>query len=300
MLTLSTCTRVTFGAALLLALSSACGGQSSKNGDDGPSAGSGGVNGRAGNSSGAGKSAQAGSSSYAGSGNTAGSPNPSDGCSGPATNGPNNCLAYFQRWTHDPGTGLCIPFGYGGCGATPNNYESLAACQAACPGGMPNYDACEVASDCVLAANGCCGVCDGPNVTAHDFRAYNLKYALEASACPSGDVACGACPNPEGDGAYKYFVPNCVNNECVVEDIRKSDVTACNSADDCVLRSGTGCCEGCGGPNDFVSVRNDGSLQELVCGAVQPPCDPCVAMPPSDARPHCNDDGHCGIVYLLK
>lgn len=299
MLQLSTFTRVALGAALFLALSSACGGQSSKNGDDGASAGSGGVNGRAGSGSG-GKTPQAGSNSAAGAGNTAGSPNPSDGCSGPATHGPDNCLAYFPRWTHDPATGLCIPFVYGGCGATPNNYESLEACQAACPGGTPNYDACEVASDCVLAANGCCGVCDGPSVSGHDFRAFNKAHFQEASACPNADVACGACPTPEGELTYKYFVPNCVNNECVVEDIRKSDVTACNSADDCVLRSGTGCCESCGGVNEFVSVRNDGSLEELVCGTVQPPCDPCVSTPPSDARPHCNEDGHCSIVYLLK
>jgi hypothetical protein len=299
MLPLSTFARAAFGTALLFALSSACGGHSSRNGDDGPSAGSGGVMGRAGSGSG-GKTPQAGSSSSAGSGNTAGSPDPGDACSGPTTTGPDNCLAYFQRWHHDPNTGLCVPFIYGGCGAAANNYESLEACQAACPGGTPNYDACEVASDCVLAPNGCCGVCDGLNVSGHDFRAFNKAHLQEASACPNADVACGPCPVPEGGGVARYFVANCVNKECVVEDIRKSDVTACNSANDCVLRSGTGCCEGCGGPNDFVSVRNDGSLEELVCGPVQLPCDPCVAVPPSGARAHCNDDGHCGIVYLLK
>jgi Kunitz/Bovine pancreatic trypsin inhibitor domain len=297
MLPLSSFARITFGAASLLALGSACGGQSSKNGDDGSFAGSGAVTGRAGSGSG-GKSAHAGSGNRAGSGNTAGSPNPNDACSGPPTTGTDLCMAYFKRWYHAADTGLCVPFVYGGCGATANNYESLEACQAACPSGTPNYDSCDVASDCVLTANGCCGVCDGLSVSAHDFIAVNAAHSQET--CPKGDVACGLCPTPEGERLAKYFVPNCVNNECVVEDIRKSDVTACKSANDCRLRSGTGCCEGCGGPTDFVSVRNDGSLEELVCGDSLPPCDPCVAAPPSDARPNCNDDGHCGIAYLLK
>lgn len=297
MLHLTNFARVAFGTAVLLALGSACGGQSLKNGGDESTAGSGATSASAGSNSGGGKTALAGGTSVAGN-SSAGSPTTDEACSGPAERG--GCTAAFKRWYHDPSIGVCIPVIYGGCGATANNYETLEACQAACPGGTPNYDSCNVASDCMLAPTGCCSACDSPAISAHDFRAYNRKFATEAAACPNQDVACGACPNPEGDGAYKYFVPNCVNNECVVEDIRKSDVTACTSANECRLRSGTGCCEGCGGPNDFVSVRNDGSFEELVCGAVQPPCDPCVAMPPSDARATCNDDGHCGIVYLLK
>lgn len=298
MLALSTFARAAFGTALLLALSSACGGQSSKNGDDGSSVGNGGVTGRAGSSSsGGGKTPQAGSSS-AGSGNSAGAPNAQDACSGPTSTGTEICLAIVPRWTHDPNTGLCIPFIYGGCGEAANNYESLEACQAACPGGTPNYDACKVASDCVLGPNGCCGVCDGPSVTAHDFRAYNKQHALEASACPNGDVACGACPTPEGELTYKYFVPNCVNNECVVEDIRKSDATACKSDQDCKLRNGSGCCEGCAA-DQWLAVRSDGSFEALVCGEGDYACPDCAAVPPSDARANCNE-GHCGVVHLLK
>ena len=296
MSTLSSFARVAFGGALLLALSGACGGQSSKNGSDGSAGG--GVTGRAGSGS-AGKTSHAGGSSSAGGTSSGGPHNADDKCSGPATTGTDLCLAYFRRWTHDPNTGLCIPFVYGGCGAGPNHYESLEACQAACPGGTPNYDACEVASDCVLAPNGCCGVCDGPDVTVHDFRAFNSQYALEASGCPNADVACGACPTPEGEPTYKYFVPNCVNNECVVEDIRKSNVTACKSAADCRLRNGSSCCEGCAA-NQWLSVRSDGSFEDLVCGGVPQPCPECAAQPPSGAQAHCNEDGHCGIVYLLK
>src|SRR5262245_49613100 len=97
---LSSFARVGFGAALLLALSSACGGQSSKSGDEG-SSGSGGVTGRAGSSSSGGsKAPQAGKSSVGGSGNSGGSPNADDACAGPASTGTEICLAYLRRWTH--------------------------------------------------------------------------------------------------------------------------------------------------------------------------------------------------------
>jgi hypothetical protein len=125
--------------------------------------------------------------------------------------------------------------------------------------------------------------------------AYNKARAAELPQC---DVACGACPPPDGSGARRYFVPNCVQGECVVEDIRTSDATACTTADDCRLRQGTGCCEGCGN-DELVAVRNDGSFEKQVCGDFIPPCDDCLPSIPSDAGPSC-EGGHCRIVYSLK
>jgi Kunitz/Bovine pancreatic trypsin inhibitor domain len=279
--------RAACGTAFALALASACGGQSFKsNGGEAGDAGSGGSP-TAG--SGSGGKAHAGSSSGGGSFD--------DACAGPSELG--TCSAAFLRWTHDPATGLCKPIGYGGCGATKNNYETLEACQTACPGGNPNYDACKVATDCVLGAVGCCGVCDGPSVNAHDFVAYNKANEAKVSPCGNGDVACGACPNPEGETTRKYFVPNCVNGECVVEDIRESDVTACTSSDDCQLRHGTACCESCGN-DDLVAIRNDGSLGARVCGDLIPPCLPCEPIPGSDATATCDANDHCGLVHGLK
>ncbi|MES1183016.1 MAG: BPTI/Kunitz domain-containing protein [Myxococcales bacterium] len=295
-----------------LVLASACGGQSFKgNGGEAGETGSGGATSLAGASSSGGK-AHAGSGSGAGS-NTAGSGTAGSGaaggppfmsaCAGPAEyNGPDGgtCDAYFPRWSHDMATGLCMPVIYGGCGGTKNNYETLEACQKACPGGSPNYDACKVARDCQLTANGCCGVCDGPGASKHDFIANNTANTARVLTCAYGDVACGACPNPEtGQSTLQFFVPNCVAGECVVEDLREGDVTACKSAEDCKLRSGTACCEACGAGN-VVSVRNDGSFEALVCGNVLPPCLDCAPSIPSDAIATCEPSGHCGVAYLLK
>ena len=51
-------------------------------------------------------------------------------CEQPADPGP--CQAAFPRWHHDPDTGYCEPFVWGGCGGNDNNFETRAACERAC------------------------------------------------------------------------------------------------------------------------------------------------------------------------
>lgn len=303
--------RGSLAAGLAVQLMSACGGQSfSSEGDPGGSA-TGGSSSTTG-----GKSATTGGtgSSTAGKGSTTGGrpgtggavgtggstgpgtgggPTGGEECNAPAETG--NCEAAMPRWFHDPSTGVCRPFTYGGCGGNANNYQSLEDCQKTCHGGSPNYDACKQPSDCVVTGTGCCGVCDHPGLTAHDFIAYSHEHANDVLDCAALDIACAPCA-PVGDGARKYFVPSCVSGECVVEDIRESDVTACDSAMDCKLRNGAGCCEGCGG-GDFIAVRNDGSFEKLVCGGIAQPCPACLPAPPDKIVAACRD-GRCAVAYL--
>ena len=296
-------------ASFVLALASACGGKSFNGGDTGD-AGTGGAVSRAGNSSAGSSSAgraSGGSGSSAGSssagrasGGSGSGGSPDEPCSGPSEvhlNG-SSCTASLTRWTHEPTTGLCRPTFYGGCGATKNNYETLEDCQRACPGGTPNFDACQAASDCVLTAMGCCGVCSSPNVTSHDLIAYNRQNADQFSSC-AGDVACGVCPPPERQDTLKYFSASCVAGECAVEDLRQSDLSACTTSEDCRLRLGSGCCESCSS-SEVVAVRNDGSFEAQVCGGLMLPCLACEAVPPSDAVANCDPTGHCEVTYLLK
>jgi hypothetical protein len=167
-------------------------------------------------------------------------------------------------------------------------------------GSAIDYDTCQVATDCVLGYRGCCGVCDGPDLTADDFLAYNQRYEAQVrmQEC-GGGVNCGPCPTIEPRTNIRpYFVPNCVHGECVVEDIRESDVTACEIAADCRLRNGTSCCEGCGDGN-FVAVARDGGLQKLVCGEPHPICLDCAAVPPDGLEAQCSSQGHCVVRDLL-
>src|SRR6185369_11906098 len=92
----------------------------------------------------------------------------------------------------------------------------------------------------------------------------NCGFLLEAPAPGADAPACAPCP-PADEGALKYFVPDCVNGQCAVVDLRSSPLAECRTADDCKLRHGTSCCEGCGA-NDLVALRKDASLERLVCG----------------------------------
>jgi hypothetical protein len=282
--------RAACSTSFVLLLAGACGGQSFKGGEG--NAGSGGTAQTAGGKATGGD----GSGTTAGTGSTV----DREACTGPseANLGGSGCAAALRRWWHDEATGLCVPVMYGGCNATKNNYETLAACQQACPHGNPNYDTCRVATDCLLGNLGCCGVCDGPGVTAHDFIAYNKQDQAKAQACTLGGVTCGSCPPVEPmTNTRPYFVPNCVRGECVVEDIRENDVTACKTSEDCRVRNGTACCQACGF-GDVVAVRRDGSLERLVCDELPPTCLDCVAVPPEGAEAQCNDQGRCVVRYL--
>jgi hypothetical protein len=238
-----------------------------------------------------------------------------DRCSAPPVTG--ECDAAFQRWYHDPTTNQCLPFIYGGCGGNENNYESQQACQTACGGGNPT--ACKLPSDCVVQPSGCCGVCDGPGVSASQLVAYNKQYAgqylcgvaLDAAPAPGAGfpgnpdpgtnvpVACPPCAAPlPGQGTLKYFVPDCVQGQCVVADLRTAPFNACMSSQECRLRNGTACCEGCGG-DQYVGVRSDGSFDKMACGNLPQACLACEPLPPSNAIAYCNQTGHCDVAYAM-
>lgn len=303
--------RAVLAALPALALSSACGGNAfSRHGGDGGQS-SGGDQSRAGADSASKANAGAaigGSSAAGGSGSGASGGGPTgaggdiaespsrEACTAPVELG--NCQVDYQRWYHDPSTGLCKPFVYTGCGGNANNYETFEACQKACPGGAPNYDACEQPTDCVIGGPSCCGICDRPGITARDLAAYHREHHQELQTCQT-DIECVPCPVlSAGTGSLHYFVPDCVAGQCTVVDLRASPLTACAEPADCRLRAGAGCCETCGAEGDWIAVRNDGSLEELVCGDELIGCPGCVAVPPPGVLASC-ENGRCVVLIAL-
>jgi hypothetical protein len=308
-------------AGTLVALfGAACGGKSSTTGDDNQggsghggavaAGGSGGAVGSGGKVSSGGKVGTGGAVGTAGSVAAAGAAGyAGEACTAPPDPGP--CEAYFETWYHDASTGICRPSWYGGCGGNANRYSSLAECQKACSGGTPNYDGCKQASDCTLAGAGCCGVCDGPGLTAHSFIAYSAPtdpactFGLDRAAPAGGSgnigipnpgpTACDPCPAPPpGTGTAHYFVPECLAGQCIVTDVRTSPATACKTSDECKLRRGPGCCEGC--DDTLIAVRNDGSFEDLVCRGALVDCASCEENPATGAMAVCAN-GRCAVGY---
>ncbi|RYZ05080.1 MAG: hypothetical protein EOO73_20965 [Myxococcales bacterium] len=222
------------------------------------------------------------------------------------------CEAAQPAWYHDAGIGICRPFTYGGCGGNDNRYTSLEECQKACPSQGLNYDACTQPSDCVVTGTGCCGVCDSPSLTKHDFIAYNRKYqaALQCAGVPltlpppgssepaGAPVACAPCP-PVVGGARQYFVPDCVQNQCTVVDLRDPQFTACMTAEDCTYRLGTACCASCH-ESEAIALRKDARIESLVCsGDGDVACGACPPISPKAAPiPQCGANGRCELAYL--
>jgi hypothetical protein len=306
--------KATWSAALALSLASACGGSSFSGGGD-PKGGEGNAGsattGGSGNVAGKGTGAShsAGTTSTAGTTSSGGtSSGGSEACNAPPESG--SCEAYMERWYHDPATGLCRGFIYGGCGGNDNNYETFEQCQKACPGGSPNYDACAQPTDCVITGGGCCGICDSPDIKAHDLIAYNMKYApnliscggpggTAAGAAPPNDIACAPCPPLAADtGSLKYFVPNCVQGACVVEDIRTSPLSLCKTDQECTLRNGNSCCGSCG-TSQTIAISSHSAFNQLVCGDTPPGCPDCVPGPTTGVA-YCNPmTNHCQVAYPI-
>jgi hypothetical protein len=296
--------KVTCCAAIVVLLASACGGNSFS-GHENPQAGSssGGSGNVAGKTSG-GTTSQAGTASHGGTTSSAGTSSGGspggDACNAMPESG--NCEAYFERWYHDPATGLCRSFVYGGCGGNENNYQTFEECQKACPSGTPNYDVCSKPTDCTISGGGCCGLCDSPDLRARDLIAYNKQYANNIFQCAQRiappDIACVPCPPLAGDsGSLKYFVANCVQGACVVEDLRTSAVSLCEVNEDCRLRNGSSCCEGCSG-STAIAINVSGAFEKLVCGDAPVACPACVPAP-VNAVAYCNATNHCEAVYAI-
>ncbi|MGK3984913.1 BPTI/Kunitz domain-containing protein [Sorangium sp. So ce136] len=202
-----------------------------------------------------------------------------------------DCDAAIPSYWHDPSTGVCKPFTYGGCGGNENRFESLAACQEACQGGVPDMDACEAPADCVLVSPGCCAACDP--VDARAFVAVHRAAAedyRESTGC--GDVACGPCPDVGAtERTSQYFTAACESGRCVVVDVREAPLTQCADDAECVLRDGLGCCEGCDG-TDIVALNQSADIRGLVCPDDFGACPPCAPVYPPGMTAVCSE-GRC-------
>jgi hypothetical protein len=278
---------LTLSVALALVVS--CGGAVFDDDDEGGASGSGGATAGTGATGGSGKGgavnggSSAGGSSSAGHAGTAGSP---DRCSLPAESG--QCDAYFPSFFHNPETGVCEPFVYGGCGGNDNRFESAEECQATCSGVAPDLDACTSTTECVLVHTACCAPCQR---TLQDTAAINVNQQQAFAAAHECDPAppCAPCPAPDPEtDSGRYLTAVCRAGQCVPIDVRQEGAANCDSPSDCRLRDGVSCCEGCSSSaSELVAVSIDGTLEKIACGDGMIGCDGCLPTYPPEYVASC-------------
>ncbi|HYQ44158.1 MAG TPA: hypothetical protein VER11_19385 [Polyangiaceae bacterium] len=171
-------------------------------------------------------------------------------------------------------------------------------------GGSGGLDiaACTSNTQCIMVPKNCC-LCAGTGPVAN-FVAINSAFQMQFSArCAAVDCASCPAPAPLGDPFY-YLVPTCERpadapgaaGHCVIVDLRATEITACKSASDCALRSGTGCCSGCGDRLVSINGSEGAALSDLVCGSEPVGCPACAPIF-DDYRTTCTN-GRCGVEEL--
>jgi hypothetical protein len=236
-----------------------------------------------GNSSGTGGVSPAGGPGMAGAGGE-----PSELCHLPAEQGP--CEAAFERWYFNAERGVCQVFTYGGCDGNENNFETLAACHAACADdGLVDVTSCETPMDCVVTPAQCCGGSSTPTIA--DVTAVARTSAGEFTApCQLVDCVSTLLPIPA------YFGATCSAGHCLAFDVRETELTTCNAPSDCYLRNQLSCCEGCTGEAyDFVALAKGADLSPLVCGDELVGCAACAPIPDPTIAADCVM-GRCEVV----
>jgi hypothetical protein len=224
-----------------------------------------------------------------GAGGSGGSRSP-DRCSLPMWDdtAPNyTCDGYMWRYWHNPTTGLCQLYFYGGCGATWNSFTSWRECVDTCSGQNPaaGLDGCTVPADCV-AANPFCleTVCSNP---LGDFVGVNRQQLGELQR----RLSCSYVPRCDhGDTGA-----TCQAGVCVTVKVWQSDLSVCSTDSDCALRYGVDCCEAC---DDNLSAINPLHWETFAesCQALALDCGtPCGPYPPRTSA-RCLDS-HCFVVY---
>lgn len=154
--------------------------------------------------------------------------------------------------------------------------------------------ACSQTSDCVLMQAGCCAACDP--ITKDDLIAVRREQqGMRPPRCNVDGVTCGACEDVgELDRNSQYFVASCEQGSCQVLDLRTTANTECDSHDDCSLRNGSACCEGCDGTG-LVAL----SSRELVRATCEADfaCDLCGPSISELYAAGCDAEGRCFVGY---
>ena len=160
--------------------------------------------------------------------------------------------------------------------------------------GGHDFTACDGPAQCVLRPESCCGQCGA--ATPGDMIGLHQDWVDDYLGAHCATLDCPACFMPQEPDLFAY----CHAGHCVAADVRVHELSACNTASDCVVRWGLDCCEGCGlaPPEELVALSWNGlgALGGLVCPADWG-CPDCLVQYPPDVTATCTA-GHCEVTFL--
>lgn len=179
-----------------------------------------------------------------------------------------------------------------GAGGVPTGGTSGASAG----GGGIDWAACAPPDTCLLETQTACGIGCEP-VPLSRFVLVNSKldpaYKKQEIVPPCVSSWCAPVP-PEMVNSPNYYA-ECVANRCLGLDVRTSELSACTSNADCILRNGTSCC-GCGTGN-WIAVSSKANVEAAFCGSTGSCAADCVSAPvPPGVAPNCSM-GHCLVKY---
>jgi hypothetical protein len=172
-------------------------------------------------------------------------------------------------------------------------------------GATVNFSACNGPGQCTLSAKTCCGPCEPAELS--QFAAVNKEQvnAFQLSlSC--GDIACAAClvPTDPTQINVPQFTAICeASTRCNAIDVRQGPFSSCTLDEECKLRWGLSCCEGCTGAlGGLVAVSASAELHAAVCPSGTVACPACVPTYPAGVSAKCvgatgSAAGHCRVVY---
>ena len=152
----------------------------------------------------------------------------------------------------------------------------------------PETKKCSEPTECLLVTQDCC-LCGMPELK--DYQAVNSKYEAQ---CSCGGPICDCM-----SGNNANLAATCRNSACEGFDVRKVEAfSGCTKDDDCTLRMGLDCCEGCGSSAaDLVAVAKTGgpALMKAVCPGGPIGCPACAPQYPDNKKAACVSK-HCQVV----
>lgn len=189
--------------------------------------------------------------------------------------------------------------GSGGANGSTTNASNASATGNATTGNGStgsgqSFTACNGPGQCTLSYRGCCASCSAPELEDVVAVAGDRLEAFRSSECPAPEP-CDVCEACENGNLYAY----CDSGTCRAADLRKEPVSECSSANDCVLRAGSGCCETCGAIDlscgGLVAINKDkqAQLASLVCGEGVG-CPSCAPSYPEGSIAQCIT-GRCAV-----